>query len=95
MKYRRATSASLFWTRDNVQGYRKTMHLDWNLLLLALGLAFLIEGMPYFLFAERMPRILRALSERSPRVLRGLGLMAIVVGLAILLLARQLGVTND
>ena len=52
------------------------MHIDWKILLTALGLAFILEGLPYFLAAEKMPSVLRALSERKPAELRTLGLTA-------------------
>jgi len=65
------------------------MSFDWNLLLYALGLAFILEGMLYFLFAEKMPEFLRYLSERPPSLLRKLGLLAIIIGLALLFLGRQ------
>lgn len=64
------------------------MHFEWKLFLTALGLAFVLEGLPYFLAAEKMPEVLRALSERQPRELRALGVTAIVVGLAVVFLVR-------
>ncbi len=64
------------------------MHFDWKIFLTALGLAFILEGMPYFLAAEKMPEVLRALSERKPRELRVLGLTAILAGLLLIFLLR-------
>lgn len=64
------------------------MHFDWKLFLTALGLAFILEGLPYFLAAEKMPDVLRALAERRPGELRSLGLTAILVGLAVLFVLR-------
>jgi len=65
------------------------MHFNWSIFFTALGLAFVFEGMFYFLGAERVPRILRILSERPPSDLRKLGLTAIILGLLIVFLARS------
>lgn len=66
------------------------MNIDWSFLLAALGLAFIIEGIPYFLFAERMPLILLSLAERHPGTLRKLGLTAMILGLLLILFGRSL-----
>ena len=65
------------------------MQSGWKFFLTALGLAFILEGLPYFLAAEKMPEVLRALAERSPGQLRGLGLTAILAGLLLLFLLRS------
>ncbi|MFW5734812.1 MAG: DUF2065 domain-containing protein [Oceanidesulfovibrio sp.] len=65
------------------------MDFNWETFVTALGLAFIIEGLPYFLFAERMPTVLQMLAQRPPSFLRGLGLMAMVIGLAVLLVVRS------
>lgn len=67
------------------------MHFDWKIFLTALGLAFILEGLPYFLAAEKMPEVLRALSERRPRELRMLGMTAILAGLLLLFVLRGAG----
>ena len=67
------------------------MHFDWKLFLTALGLAFILEGLPYFVAAEKMPTVLRALSERRPAELRSLGISAILAGLLVLFLLRSYG----
>jgi hypothetical protein len=67
----------------------KTMYIDWSLLLSALGLAFIIEGMPYFLWAERMPRVLKLLAESPVSSLRRLGVTAILAGLLLIYIARS------
>jgi uncharacterized protein len=66
------------------------MHFDWTLFLMALGLAFLFEGLPYFIFAERMPLLLLTLAGRPPRALRALGLTAMILGVLLMLLGRQI-----
>ncbi|MHC1790181.1 DUF2065 domain-containing protein [Solidesulfovibrio sp.] len=67
------------------------MEFSWKLFLTALGLAFILEGLPYFLVAEKMPTVLKALSERKPGELRGLGMTAILTGLALLFFLRASG----
>lgn len=64
------------------------MHLDWRLFLLALGLAFVLEGVVYFLGAERVRPVLRLLSERPAGDLRKLGLTAIILGLLLIYFIR-------
>ncbi|WP_457570953.1 DUF2065 domain-containing protein [Desulfovulcanus sp.] len=65
------------------------MKFDFSLFLSALGLAFVIEGLPYFLWAEKMPQILIFLSQRPPSTLRRMGLTAIILGLVIVFVARK------
>ncbi|TIH17463.1 DUF2065 domain-containing protein [Marinifilum sp. JC120] len=66
------------------------MNIDWSFLLSALGLAFIIEGIPYFVFSERMPRILISIIERGPRQLRILGLIAMIFGLLLISLGQSI-----
>ena len=65
------------------------MNIDWKLMALAVGIALVIEGMPYFLFAEKMPRILRSLSALPPRSLRLIGMSSMTIGLAIAWLIKH------
>ena len=67
------------------------MHFDWKIFLTALGLALILEGLPYFLAAEKMPEVLRALSERKPRELRVLGMTAMLAGLLLIFVLRANG----
>jgi len=67
------------------------MSIDFPFLLTALGLAFILEGLPYFLFAERMPSVLRSLLEQPPYALRLMGIIALLAGLALVYLGRYLG----
>ena len=55
----------------------------------ALGLAFILEGLPYFLFAERMPKVLQLLLEKSPAGIRKIGLGALLFGLILVYLGRS------
>ena len=65
------------------------MHIDWQLLFTALGLALVIEGLPYFLFAEKMPSLLKLLAEQPPKALRILGCMAMFAGLFIVFVVKS------
>ncbi|GAB7079070.1 hypothetical protein JCM14635_07430 [Megalodesulfovibrio paquesii] len=65
------------------------MALDMQTLGQAAGLALLMEGAMYFLFAERMPDMLRQLAELSPGWLRGLGGAAMLLGLALVFLFKH------
>lgn len=67
------------------------MNINWTFVLSAIGLAFIFEGIPYFIFAERMPKILRSMAEQHPRTLRVMGLSAILLGLMVIWLARRSG----
>lgn len=66
------------------------MNIDWSLLIVAVGLALVFEGIPYFLFAERMPLFLVTMAEQSPKMLRFIGLIAMILGLLIISLGRSL-----
>jgi uncharacterized protein len=66
----------------------RAMHFDFSLLLQALGLALILEGIPYFLWAERMPSLFRILSQTRPMILRILGLLFLVSGLLLILVVR-------
>lgn len=66
------------------------MNIDWTLFFSAVGLALVFEGIPYFLFAERMPRMLIMLIEQPPKFLRFIGLAAIILGLLVISFARSL-----
>lgn len=57
---------------------------------MALGLAFVIEGAPYFLFPDRLGTLLRQLERVGPRALRLLGFLIMMTGLALLLMGRAI-----
>lgn len=50
----------------------------------ALGLALIIEGMPYFLFPAGVKRVLAAMQELPEHLLRFFGLTIMLIGLVIL-----------
>ena len=58
---------------------------------MALGLALIIEGLPYFLHPVGALRALRKLEEMDPLAVRILGLAALACGMVILMLGRYLG----
>ena len=64
------------------------MRIDWSLLFSAVGLALLMEGLVYFLFADRLPSLLRTMSEQPPRALRLMGFCALALGLGVIALVR-------
>ena len=66
------------------------MNIDWSLLIVAVGLALVLEGIPYFLFAEHMPLMLVKLAEQQPKFLRFIGLVAIILGLLVISFGRSL-----
>ncbi|MGM0645354.1 MAG: DUF2065 domain-containing protein [Thermodesulfobacteriota bacterium] len=66
------------------------MEFNLHFFLTALGLAFILEGLPYFIWAERMPAILALLAEQPTGRLRRYGLLALIGGLALIALARSL-----
>ena len=59
-----------------------------NVFIAAAGVALVLEGLPYFLLAERMPEYLRSLAEQPPSILRMLGLGAMLVGLLFVYMSR-------
>ncbi len=68
-----------------------SLPMDWQLFLMALGLVFILEGVPYFLSPSRALRVLRQLEQVDPWIVRMLGLAAMVAGVALLLLGRYVG----
>ena len=67
------------------------MKFQFNIFIAALGLALIIEGMPYFLGPEAVKRMVIKLTGLPAGVLRGLGLASIGVGLLLIALSRYLG----
>lgn len=64
------------------------MSIDWSVFLSALGLACILEGAPYFLWAEKMPKVLLFLAQSPVSGLRRLGIMAILAGLLFIYIGR-------
>ncbi|HNY51216.1 MAG TPA: DUF2065 domain-containing protein [Smithella sp.] len=57
--------------------------------LCVLGLIFIIEGLPYFLFPERLKIYLAKIITMPDSTLRFLGITAMVVGLIILYFGKR------
>lgn len=64
------------------------MDIDWKLFVTALGLAFVLEGLPYALFADKLPAMLQEVARRGPGALRMLGIIAIITGIFLIWLVR-------
>jgi uncharacterized protein YjeT (DUF2065 family) len=57
--------------------------------LCVLGMVFIIEGLPYFAFPEKIKAYLMKLQEMPDSTLRLLGLSAIITGLLLVFLGRS------
>ena len=64
--------------------------MEWTIILLAIGLALLIEGLLYGLFPEAMRRLLETLMASPAEALRYGGLLMAVLGALLCLLALRL-----
>ncbi len=58
-------------------------------LLAALGLAIAIEGILYALFPDGMRRMMERARQLPPRTIRATGLIAAVLGVGLVWLARR------
>jgi uncharacterized protein len=57
--------------------------------LCVLGMVFIIEGLPYFAFPEKVKSYIMKLQEMPDSVLRILGLSAIAAGLILIYFGRS------
>jgi uncharacterized protein YjeT (DUF2065 family) len=57
--------------------------------LCVLGMVFIIEGLPYFAFPEKVKSYIMKLQEMPNSVLRILGLSAIITGLILIYFGRS------
>jgi uncharacterized protein YjeT (DUF2065 family) len=57
--------------------------------LCVLGMVFVIEGLPYFAFPEKVKAYLLKIQEMSATTLRLLGLSAIIAGLILVYFGRS------
>ena len=60
------------------------MEFNSKLFFSALGLAFILEALPYTLFPERMRQVLQTLGEEGASGLRRMGLFSLAAGLIVL-----------
>ncbi len=66
------------------------MKFQFNLFLAALGLALVIEGLPYFLAPDTVKRMAVRMQELPASTLRLIGLLSMVGGLVVVALSRLL-----
>lgn len=59
-----------------------------KLLLMVVGLAFILEGIPWFLSPQRVRSLLRELARLPDGPLRGCGLLAMALGLLLVWIGR-------
>ena len=59
-----------------------------KLLFCLIGLVFIIEGLPYFAFPDKMKRWMKMVLEMPDSHLRALGLVAMCIGLVLTYLFR-------
>jgi uncharacterized protein YjeT (DUF2065 family) len=57
--------------------------------LCVLGMVFIIEGLPYFAFPDKVKSYIMKLQELPDSILRALGLSAIVTGLILIYFGRS------
>ena len=57
--------------------------------LCVLGMVFIIEGLPYFAFPEKLKVYLAKISTLPDSTLRLLGICVVVIGLVLLYLGRR------
>ncbi len=79
----------VWWTLPCRRYIFWSMQFDLTLFLSALGLAFILESIPYFLFAERMPSILNTLAQQSPSNLRRMGFTGLLLGVLVIYLGQS------
>lgn len=58
-------------------------------LLCALGLVFIIEGLPYFIFPEKIKKYLSRITSIPDSTLRFIGISAMIAGLILLYFGRR------
>jgi uncharacterized protein len=56
--------------------------------LCVLGMVFIIEGLPYFAFPDKVRSYIMKLQEMPDSILRVLGLSAIIIGLILIYFGR-------
>jgi uncharacterized protein YjeT (DUF2065 family) len=61
-----------------------------ELLLCVIGLLFVIEGIPYFGFPDKMKLLMAYMQEQDDSTLRVMGAVSMAIGLAIIIIARTM-----
>lgn len=57
--------------------------------LCVLGMVFIVEGLPYLVFPEKLKVYLLKITTLQDSLLRGIGIAAIVLGLILLYIGRR------
>jgi len=57
--------------------------------LCAVGIIFIIEGLPYFVFPEKLKEYLVKISAMPESTLRFIGITAIIIGMILLYMGRR------
>ncbi|MDQ7781286.1 MAG: DUF2065 domain-containing protein [Desulfomonilaceae bacterium] len=57
--------------------------------LCVIGMVLVVEGMPYFLFPDKMKRMMHILLEQDDKTLRTYGAAIMLVGLLVVYMARS------
>ncbi len=57
--------------------------------LCVLGMVFIVEGLPYLVFPEKLKVYLLKITTLQDSLLRGIGIAAIILGLILLYLGRR------
>lgn len=62
---------------------------DMNLILVALGLIMVVEGIPLFCFPDQLKELARKLPELENTTLRSIGLVLMLLGLAVVYIGKS------
>ncbi len=65
-----------------------------KLLVTVIGMVFVIEGIPYFAFPEKMQAYMRKMQDMPPGSLRVMGAFSIMAGLLLCYIALKTGLFN-
>jgi uncharacterized protein YjeT (DUF2065 family) len=57
--------------------------------LCVIGMVLIVEGVPYFLFPERMKSLMSYIQQQDDRSLRIMGAVFMLLGLLVVFLARS------
>lgn len=60
-----------------------------KLFVTLIGLLMVVEGLPYFAFAEKMQALMRQIEQMNPDHLRLVGLISTLIGLVICYIAQR------
>ena len=67
------------------------MKFQMNIFIAALGIALILEGLPYFLGPEAVKKLVGKVLELPLSTLRFFGLAGIIAGLTLVALSRMMG----